>query len=517
MMPDSELQEMFSKLPLAKDSCPCSYYPNRECTQFFSMTRWLNDPTFTEFFKPNALGLNGENINEEASEFPVKQYFGFLKRNGFCRYNSMFYLYQCANCMECTPVRIPVEKFLPSKNQRAAWNKNQDIEVRLEKNPENFATEEKAFLYREYDAWHNSSQKGFCKKTLEEALHCLREMNGGYEGVWNLEYRLDGRLIGVGILDYSENESGKIDALASNYFYYEVTSEILERSIGVFSVLKEIELCRNLEIPYYYLGLYLAGCHKMNYKSNYEPFELLINGVWLSSQMQLPEPGAAGEDFPDVCFVTKEIELPVLLSAYRQGIFPWFNEAAGEPVVWYSTDPRFVIPVEQLHIPKTLKKFLKHTPYTYTMDKCFETVMEECGKMNREGQDGTWIGPKMLAAYSELHKLGYAHSFEVWKDGKLAGGFYGILLGAVFCGESMFTIESSSSSSAFVLFANAFKECGGKLIDCQAYTANMERYGAIQMPRREYLGKLKRLQKQRLKKNLKEEFEKLNDKELLEK
>lgn len=475
----------FSEIPFAKDSCPCGYFPEKECTQYFNISYWFDEKEF---------------IKDEKN-FPIKQYYGYLKRNGFCRYSAMFYKYDCNNCKQCTGIRVPVNKFKPSKNQRAAWNKNPDIEVTLVKDSEKFVSEERALLFREYDAYHNANQEGFTKKTIEEALDAIREMNSGYPGVWNLEYRLNGRLIGVGIVDYTESSDGKIDALCSNYFYYEVSPEILKRSIGVFSVLKELELCKEMEIPYYYLGLYLPECHKMNYKNNYEPNEILIENTWLSSDYDFPRPG---NDYGDICFITDEIELPVLLGAYRDGIFPWFNEDEGEPVLWQSPDPRFVIPVEKLHIPKTLKKFLKKSPYTYTIDKCFEEVITQCSLMRRHDQNGTWIGPKMIEAYKNLHQLGYAHSIEAWHGDKLVGGFYGELFGSLFCGESMFTIEDNSSSSAFVWFAQKFKECGGQLIDCQVYTDNMARYGAIEIPRSEYLKKIKQLQKIRLKKELKD-------------
>lgn len=472
----------FKQIPFAKDTCPCSYFPEKNCSQLFNLSHWFLDEKFCEDGKP----------------FPLKQYYSFLKRNGFCRYNSLFYRYVCDDCSQCSPIRIPVKDFVPDKNQRTAWNKNADIEVTLVKDSSLFVTEEKALIYREYDVYHNGKQPGFVKKTLEEAKNSVTEMNTGYPGVWNLEYRLNGKLIGVSILDYTENEKGEIDNLCSNYFYYEVSPEILKRSIGVFSVLKEIELCKQMKIPHYYLGLYLPCCHKMNYKTNYSPNELLINNVWLSSDFELPAPGSVLEAYQDICFVTNDISVPVLVSGYRQGIFPWFNEEDGDPVLWQSPDPRFVIPIEELHISKTLKKFLKHTPYTYTVDKCFEEVMHQCELMKRPDQNGTWIGPKMKAAYKELHKLGYAHSIEVWHGDKLVGGFYGELFGSLFCGESMFTIEDNSSSSAFVLFAQKFKECGGKMIDCQAYTDNMARYGAKEISREEYIAKAKKLQKIRM-------------------
>lgn len=480
-----------NNLPFASDSCPCGYYPEKTCSQIYIITEWFEK-----------LGLSSPQ-----HPFPLRQLYGLLKQNGFCRYSELLYLYDCKNCQQCAPIRIPVSRFKPSKNQRAAWNKNQDIEVTLQKDPELFVSEERALLLREYDAYHNSSQPGYQKKTLDEAMQTLREMNYGYGGTWNLEFRLNGRLIGVSVIDYTEDFDETINATCSNYFYYEISEEVAKRSIGVFSILKELELCRELNIPYHYLGLYLIGDRKMNYKNSFEPNELFVNESWIPSDLQLPPPGSVDEEYPDICFITEDINPAILLAAYKQGIFPWFNEENDEPVIWQSPDPRFIIPIEELHIPKTLKKFLKHSPYTYTMDKCFDQVMRECGTMERKDQNGTWIGKKMLKAYSKFHKMGYAHSFEVWHNEKLVGGFYGILMGSLFCGESMFTLEDNSSSSAFVLFAQRFAECGGKLIDCQAYTDNMKRYGAREVPRQEYLKLLQKNQRIRMLKDLKDLYE----------
>ncbi len=484
----------FTKIAFAKDTCPCSYYPEKKCTQLFNISEWFKEDDFN-----NLINLDEIKKTDEKEDFSIKHYYNYLKQNGFCRYNKVFYKYICEDCKECQPIRIRVNEFKPTKNQRASLAKNWDVEIKLVKDSTQFISEEKALLFREYDEYHNGKNKDFQKKTLQEAINSLTEMTSGYEGIWNLEYRLNGRLIGVSILDYTEDSSGNIVSLCSNYFYYEVSKEILKRSLGVFSVLKEIELCKQLGIKFYYLGLYLPNCFKMNYKTNYEPNELLIENLWVNSNFQLPGPGSVSEDYEDICFVTDEIELPVLVAGYRNGIFPWFNEVDGNPVLWQSPNPRFVIDMEELHIPKTLKKFLKHTPYTYTMDKCFDEVIKQCSLMERKGQNGTWIGPKMLEAYHGLYELGYAHSFEVWHDEKLVGGFYGELFGALFCGESMFTIESNSSSSAFVLFAQKFRECGGKMIDCQAYTDNMARYGAKEISREEYLKKAKKYQRIRIK------------------
>ncbi|MCR5761993.1 MAG: leucyl/phenylalanyl-tRNA--protein transferase [Treponema sp.] len=208
---------------------------------------------------------------------------------------------------------------------------------------------------------------------------------------------------------------------------------------------------------------------------------LLINDGLI---IKFPEPHA---EYKGICLITKDINVQLLFSAYMQGVFPWFNEDEGDPVIWYSPNPRFCMRIENLHVPRSLERFLKHNPYTYTMDTCFLRVMEECRSMKRDGQAGTWIGEKMINAYSEFHHAGYAHSFEVWHEEKLVGGFYGVLIGSVFCGESMFTKMDNSSKSAFVLFARAFAECGGKLIDSQVYTDNIARYGASNISRDAFL------------------------------
>ncbi|HBG65688.1 MAG TPA: leucyl/phenylalanyl-tRNA--protein transferase [Treponema sp.] len=199
-----------------------------------------------------------------------------------------------------------------------------------------------------------------------------------------------------------------------------------------------------------------------------------------------PPPRSAAP-FRNICAVTQDIPLQLLYSAYMQGIFPWFDETEGEPVLWYSPEPRFCLRMEKLHVPRSIERFLRRSPFTYTMDCCFGRVMEECRDMRRLGQHGSWIGDKMLRAYSEFHEAGYAHSVEAWHNGELAGGFYGVLIGSVFCGESMFTKESGSSKSAFVLFARAFASCGGKLIDSQVYTENIARYGAENISRDAFL------------------------------
>jgi len=231
------------------------------------------------------------------------------------------------------------------------------------------------------------------------------------------------------------------------------------------------------------------------------------NSLDLNKIFILPEPGSYAIH-EDICFITDSIPMQLLYSAYLQGVFPWFSEDDGEPVIWYSPDPRFCLLTENFHIPKSLDKFLKKSPYTYTMDKAFRKVMLGCRNMKRSDQDGTWIGKKMLKAYCRFHKLGFAHSIEVWHEGVLAGGLYGILIGSVFFGESMFTKESDSAKSAFALFARTFSECGGKLIDSQVYTDNIARFGAKDISRKEFLGYEKEWLFKPLEKNIKIAFRK---------
>lgn len=481
------LYQLFPIMPETENpGLPCGYYEDRISKVEVTTSRWLTSFSFS--------------LNYERSTLPYpllqQQFFNVLLEKGFRRYNDEFYRNKCNKCKECVPIRIKVEDFNASKSQRKVYRKNKDVEVQLVQDPKLFVSDEKAFMFREYDFYHNHKNK----MSIEEAKQQLTNMNTGYDGILNMEYYLNGRLIAVGILDYSLDEHRNLYALSSNYFYYDVSSEILKRSIGVFSVLKEIELCRKLNITYYYLGLYLKNCRKMNYKTNYKPYELLEKEKWKKYDGEkstvvkakektyevLPFPVPDDSVFKGFVAVTKDLDEELLVSAYMNGTFPWFDEAAGEPVIWQSPDPRFVIFPEKLHIPKSVEKFLKYSPYTYTKDKCFRRVMENCGSIERAGQNGSWIGPKMLKAYTHLHKKGYAHSYEVWHDTELVGGFYGIEIGSVFFGESMFTLESNSAKSAFCKFAKEFFANGGKLIDCQAYTDNMSRFGAEEISRERF-------------------------------
>jgi leucyl/phenylalanyl-tRNA--protein transferase len=172
-----------------------------------------------------------------------------------------------------------------------------------------------------------------------------------------------------------------------------------------------------------------------------------------------------------------------LIEAYRQGIFPWFSE--GDPVLWWSPDPRMVLFPEELKVSRSLRKTLQRGIYETRFDSAFREVMEACAEP-REGQNGTWIMPEMIAAYTRLHHIGLAHSVESWREGELVGGLYGIALGKVFFGESMFSRATDASKVALVRLVEALRERGFRVIDCQQATAHLASLGAREIPRTEF-------------------------------
>jgi len=173
-----------------------------------------------------------------------------------------------------------------------------------------------------------------------------------------------------------------------------------------------------------------------------------------------------------------------LLLAYQLGIFPWFD---GEVPLWYIPDPRFVLHPSEIRISNSMKQVIRSGKFRFTTNKAFEEVIDQCSKIKREGQGGTWITAKMKDAYIQLHRLGYAHSAEAWLNGNLAGGLYGVKMGSVFCGESMFSKESNASKFAFIEFSNLLITQNLRLIDCQVYTSHLESLGAKMISREEYL------------------------------
>lgn len=176
-----------------------------------------------------------------------------------------------------------------------------------------------------------------------------------------------------------------------------------------------------------------------------------------------------------------------LLLAYRRGIFPWYEAA---PVLWWSPDPRMVLFPPELKISKTVKPLLKRNAFGFTINQAFEQVIGACRHIQRPGQDSTWITPEVQHAFTRMHTLGHAHSAEVWQDGKLAGGLYGLKIGKVFFGESMFSRESNASRYCFIKYVQQLQEEGIHLIDCQVHTEYLESMGARMIPRKEFISLL---------------------------
>ena len=170
-----------------------------------------------------------------------------------------------------------------------------------------------------------------------------------------------------------------------------------------------------------------------------------------------------------------------LLLAYRKGIFPWYNE--DEPICWWSPDPRFVLYPAELKVSSSMRTTLNNGKYRFTINRAFTQVIQNCKTITRKGQDGTWISPPVQKAYTLLHEQGYVHSAETWMDGKLVGGLYGIRLGNIFFGESMFSIEKNASKFAFINYVERLQKENVQLIDCQVYTAHLESLGARMISR----------------------------------
>lgn len=174
-----------------------------------------------------------------------------------------------------------------------------------------------------------------------------------------------------------------------------------------------------------------------------------------------------------------------LMLAYHSGIFPWYTD--GQPILWFSPDPRLVLFPGELKVTDSLRRVIKSGRFTVTRDSAFGLVVRNCRQIDRPGQDGTWITDEMEEAYVALHEAGHAHSVEVWHEGELAGGLYGVIVGTCFCGESMFTRVSNAGKVGFVWLVEKLAADGFKMIDCQVPTELLERFGAIEIPRRRFL------------------------------
>ncbi len=204
---------------------------------------------------------------------------------------------------------------------------------------------------------------------------------------------------------------------------------------------------------------------------------------------KLPPVNLADED--GLLAVGRDISPTRLKEAYYNGIFPWYN--AGQPVLWWSPDPRMVLFPERLKIARSMRPLLNQNKFKVTFNQEFEKVIENCGEIDRKGQDGTWITDEIKKNYLQLYHEGMAFSTEVWDDSKLVGGLYGIYLKdkKMFCGESMFSKASNASKFGFIKLVEKLKGDGIKIIDCQVYTSHLESLGAEEIPREQFLEYLK--------------------------
>jgi leucyl/phenylalanyl-tRNA---protein transferase len=206
---------------------------------------------------------------------------------------------------------------------------------------------------------------------------------------------------------------------------------------------------------------------------------------YLAEDADFPFPAPETADPNGIVCSGGNLSPGLLLSAYRRGIFPWFSE--GEPLLWWSPDPRFVLFTDELHASETMRRLLRKRRYELSLDRDFPGVIRACSSSPRPGQDGTWITEGMIEAYIELHRLGYAHSVEARSGGELVGGLYGVSLGGMFFGESMFSRADDASKAAFIPLVWRLRDEGFTLIDSQVYTDHLAGLGAREIPRNEYL------------------------------
>lgn len=208
---------------------------------------------------------------------------------------------------------------------------------------------------------------------------------------------------------------------------------------------------------------------------------------WLGPDDPFPPLETALSEPNGLLAIGRTLAVPTLLEAYSQGIFPWFSR--GEPILWWSPDPRMILAPAELHVSRSLAQRLRRGGFEMTADRAFESVMRACAAP-RPGDAGTWISERMIRAYRQLHEAGFAHSIETWMDGELAGGLYGVAIGRAFFGESMFSDQADASKIAFVSLVSALASWQFSLIDCQVYTEHLARFGAQMWSRRDFLAAL---------------------------
>ena len=203
----------------------------------------------------------------------------------------------------------------------------------------------------------------------------------------------------------------------------------------------------------------------------------------LSNELYFPPVTEADEE--GILAIGGDLSTQRLLLAYRNGIFPWYSD--DEPIIWWCPNPRFVLFPDEIKISKSMRAVIKKQTYSFTINNCFNNVIKNCKTINREGQSGTWISEEVIDAYTNLHNLGYALSAETWKNNKLVGGLYGVKMGNIFFGESMFSLSPNASKFAFIQLVKHLKNEGVKLIDCQVYTTHLESLGAKMIDRNDFM------------------------------
>lgn len=212
---------------------------------------------------------------------------------------------------------------------------------------------------------------------------------------------------------------------------------------------------------------------------------------WITDNAPFPPVAQALRSPNGLLAAGGELSATWLLEAYRHGIFPWFN--AGEPILWWSPDPRMVLIPAEFRISRSLARVLRNTPYEIRCDTVFERVMRACAAPRGGQSSGTWINEDMIAAYCALHETGHAHSVEVWINDKLAGGLYGVAIGRIFYGESMFSLARNASKIALAHLAGQLGRWQFGMIDCQMSTAHLASLGAREIPRSEFIARLQEL------------------------
>lgn len=211
--------------------------------------------------------------------------------------------------------------------------------------------------------------------------------------------------------------------------------------------------------------------------------------VYLSDELFFPPVSQANPD--GIVAIGGDLSPERLLLAYKSGIFPWFED--GDPIIWWSPNPRMVLFLEDLKVSKSMRNILNRDLFKVTFNQNFRDVISNCQKIKRNGENGTWITNDMIEAYVRLHELGIAKSVEVWLEDELVGGLYGVDMGHVFCGESMFSKVSNASKVAFITLVNQLKTENYKLLDCQVYNPHLESLGCDEIEREEFMRILKNI------------------------